>query len=136
MARKHSATEAIQDINIVPFVDIVLVLLVILMMTAPTLYQSAIRIQLPEAFQATGSSKVTLRFFIDQSGNLFLDQRKIQVEELDGYLQQALAIDPGTDALFSADERVPHGSVIKIVNRLRSLGIRDVAFGVKAEGRE
>ena len=126
---KYKSDEGIYSINIVPFVDIVLVLLVITMLMAPTMYQSSIRLELPESFQAIASNKITFRLSLNKDGELYLDNRKIGAEEIPTLYEKARAIDPEVDAIMNADKIVSHGQVMQVIDVLRKAGMRNIAMG-------
>jgi biopolymer transport protein ExbD len=129
MAKLKNDEEGIYNINIVPFVDIVLVLLVITMLTAPTMYQSSIRLELPKSFQATASNKITFRLSLNREGELYLDNRKISPAEIPALYEKARSIDPEVDAIMNADKSVSHGQVMQIIDVLRQAGMRNIAMG-------
>ena len=126
---KSKSDDGIYDINIVPFVDIVLVLLVITMLTAPTLYQSSVRLELPATFQATSSDKITFRLTINKTGDLYLDSKQIKADELPALYNKAKSIDPEVDAVVNADKSVSHGQVMLVIDQLRQAGMRNIAVG-------
>jgi biopolymer transport protein ExbD len=129
MAKFKNDEEGIYNINIVPFVDIVLVLLVITMLTAPTMYQSSIRLELPKTFQATASSKITFRLSLNREGELYLDNKKISPAEIPTLYEKARSIDPEVDAIMNADKSISHGQVMQIIDVLRQAGMRNIAMG-------
>jgi biopolymer transport protein ExbD len=131
MAKHKSDGDGIYDINIVPFVDIVLVLLVITMLMAPSLYQSSVRIELPESFQATSSEKITFRISLNKEGEIYMDARKITAGEIPALYEKARGIDPEVDAVVNADKSVSHGQVMEVVDSLRQAGMRNIALGVQ-----
>src|SRR3954469_1827821 len=74
--------DMITGINVTPLVDVVLVLLIIFMITAPVLYQSAIKIQLPKAKTGEENPKSPLNFTISKDGDLAWDKEKLSWESL------------------------------------------------------
>src|SRR5436190_24061454 len=69
--------EMFSAINVTPLVDVVLVLLIIFMITAPTIYQSAIKVQLPKAQSGEATEKAAMSFVINKEGNLTWNQEPI-----------------------------------------------------------
>lgn len=117
----------ISGINVTPLVDVVLVLLVIFMITAPSLYQNAINVQLPQTTSGDEASKATLQIMINQAGDLFLDNKPTT---LDALVETAKTNHPQA-ALIMADTKVEHGKVIAVVDRLKTEGIQRFSFGVE-----
>ncbi len=125
--------EAISGINVTPLVDVVLVLLVIFLMTAPVLYQSAIKVQLPKA--RTGeeaASKSPLNFTINAEGKVFWNSEELSWEKLGERLKAMGPKVSEETAMISADQTTPHGVVIKLMDALRSNGL--VRFALNVEG--
>src|SRR5262245_4630126 len=120
----------IADINVTPMVDVMLVLLVIFMIAAPSLYQGSIKIELPSAKTGEKTEKITLKFTLLRDGKLMLDNKEIQKGEVQDYIKKALKIDPKTDALVAADRALSHGTVIEFIDQLKLSGIERFAVAV------
>jgi biopolymer transport protein ExbD len=123
------------EINITPLVDVVLVLLIIFMITAPVIYQSAIKVQLPKTQSGESSEKSPFQFTIGKGGELHMgDQRVDDWSTLPQKIQSAGA---GKDlsqevASISADEAAQHGQVVKLMDVLRQTGISRFALNVQS----
>ena len=117
---------SLSDINIVPFVDVVLVLLVIFMITAPIL-QSGIEVDLPKTKTVKEISEDRLVITIDRAQRVYLGNEPANIHEI-GKLVQARMRNPQTDAVFlRCDETVPFGSFATVVDELRQSGIQNVS---------
>lgn len=127
-AKMDQGDDGITEINVTPFVDVVLVLLIIFMIAAPAVYQSAVRVQLPQVTTAERVDHVTIRLFVNQSGELFVEGKRIKTEDVESLAKIALAESPQADAVVAADERVPYGALIQLVDRIRAAGIKQVAM--------
>ncbi len=127
--------DPIADINITPFVDIVLVILIIFMITAPMLYQSTIDVNLPKADSGKQSEKTTLTFTISKDGELKWDKDKVKWEELPEKLKAAGGSLSQKTAIITADLATPHGTVVKLMDILRKTGITKVGISVEGQGR-
>lgn len=123
-----SNQDGINDINITPFVDIVLVLLIIFMISTPALVYKGMRVSLPTLKNSEDISHVTLNFLLDKEGKLFLDSRPISFEQLAVVFQQLSATRTHSDAIISADAAVPHGRVMEVADFLRGNGLKEVGF--------
>lgn len=135
MAAKMSSNEdGINDINITPFVDVMLVLLVMVMLMVPAMYFDSVKVDLPKAATAKNAKKVTLMFSLDAKGNLFLGKKKIALEELPEHINQAKAKDEKADALLSADKSITYARIIEVIDMVRGAGIRKVGLATKPQG--
>ncbi len=110
--------EMITGINVTPLVDIVLVLLVILMVTASYVASKTIPVDLPRA--ASGEQvPTTLAISIDRAGALFLDGEPIDEAGLAARVRAAHDRDPEVRATIAADGVVPHARVVRVIDLLR-----------------
>ncbi len=120
--------EGINEINITPFVDIVLVLLIIFMISTPALVYKGLRISLPTAVAPESITHVTLNLLVTKDGGLYLDNKKITQDELKRAFVRLKEAKTRSDALISADAAVPHGAVMQISDYLRTLGVQQIGF--------
>ena len=119
----------IAEINITPFVDVVLVLLVIFMVTAGFIVNKGVKIQLPEAASAEKLQlQRTLNILVQQNGIILLDGKVTTPDELK--LAGKTAKDKGEKvvALISADKGVIYSYVVGVMDALRLVGISDFAL--------
>ncbi len=126
-----SDDDLISGINVTPLVDVVLVLLIIFMITAPVLYQSAIKVQLPKAKTGEESQKGPLNFTISKEGALVWDKETLDWDGLNKKLAAMGANAANETAIISADQATPHGIVIKLMDALRQAGLTRFALNVE-----
>lgn len=120
------AGTSLSEINIVPFVDVVLVLLIIFMITAPIL-QSGIEVELPKTRTVKEISEERLVVTIDRAQRVYLGNEPVNIRELGAKIRQQ-SQDPSRDAVFvRCDETVPFGSFARVVDELRQSGIQNVS---------
>ncbi len=117
------------DINVVPYIDVMLVLLVIFMITAPLLTQG-VKFELPQAASKPINSKdnETLVVTVSRSGRLYLDDRKISRKQLKTKISKILKIRPQTPVLVRGDRRVAYGKVIKVMTLLQDAGAPSIGL--------
>ncbi len=127
-----SDDDLISGINVTPLVDVVLVLLVIFLITAPVIYQSAIKVQLPKARSGEQAEKSPLTFMISREGDVSWNNQKIDWMALSQKLETAMKANPEQTAVISADEATPHGAVIKLMDALRQAGLTRFALNVES----
>lgn len=128
-----SDDDLISGINVTPLVDVVLVLLVIFLITAPVLYQSAIKVQLPKAKSGESTPKSPMSFMVSKEGELSWDGKKLNWDELTQRLTQLGQQAPEETAIISADQATPHGTVIKLMDTLRQAGVTHFALSVESK---
>lgn len=130
--------DTLSEINITPLVDVVLVLLIIFMITAPAIYQSAIKVDLPKAVTGESQERSELNFAVLASGDVQWNGKPVDWsqlgQELKGLREKLNA--PGTSdaqqtAIVNADEKTPHGAVVKLMDALRSAGFNRFALSVE-----
>ena len=116
------------EINVTPLVDVMLVLVVIFIITAPLL-ASAIRLDLPKTDAARAVE--TPRFVtlvVDKSGQAFLNDKPLPLDELARSLVQAASQDPDTEVQLRADEAVPYGKVVEVMGMAQKAGLSRIGF--------
>lgn len=124
--------ELITEINVTPLVDVVLVLLIILMVTATAIVSKTIPMELPKA--ATGEqTPSTLAVSIDQSGQVFLDTIPVDAEELRAKVRAAREADGDLRAVIAADGRIAHAKVVQVIDILRQEQVTKFAINVRPE---
>jgi biopolymer transport protein TolR len=117
---------SLSEINIVPFVDVMLVLLIIFMITAPIL-QSGIEVNLPKTQTVKEISEERLVVTIDRGQLIYLGNDAINIHDL-GNKVRAQMRNPQSDAVFlRCDETVPFGTFATVVDTLRQSGIENVS---------
>jgi biopolymer transport protein ExbD/biopolymer transport protein TolR len=118
---------ALADINITPLVDVVLVLLIIFMLTAPIL-QSGIEVNVPKTRTVKEITEERLVISIDKSQRVFLGNNPININEIASTLRQKIR-DPQHQAIYlRADEDVPFGAFATVMDAVKSSGITNVSI--------
>ena len=120
MARKKGF---VSEINVTPFVDVMMVLLIIFMVTAPMM-DSGLDVDLPQAKQVDNlpTDAEHLVLTVREDGALFLDTYQVQLEELETRLSM-LVKDKGRSLFLQADKAVPYGIVVDVMGRIKAAGI-------------
>ena len=129
--------DIVSSINITPLVDVVLVLLVIFMVTAPAMYQqhnqSGLKVQIPKAQSGEAMEQPTaINLTLTKEGSLSLDNQTISLEALPQALQKYGDPIIEKTAVISADEQTPHGMVIRLMDTLKQAGLTKFAMTVDA----
>jgi biopolymer transport protein ExbD len=124
-----SDREAMSEINVTPLVDVMLVLLIVFIVTAPLLTQ-AVRVDLPktEKTDAAPDEKHTATIEIDAQGKITLNKEPQALEALEALLTAKLAADPELIVQLDADKAVPYDAVAKTMAVAHKAGILKLAF--------
>ena len=118
---------SLSDINVTPFVDVLLVLLVIFMLTAPIL-QSGIELDVPQTRTVREISQERLVVSIDRGQRLFLGSDPVNIHMLGSLLKEKGAAGQGESVFLRADQSVPFGTVAMVVDELRQAGIEQISM--------
>jgi biopolymer transport protein ExbD len=122
---------SIVGINVTPMVDVVLVLLVIMMVSAQYIVSRSIRVELPRAANADEGGSSPTQVIIRRDRGLLLDQRPVTEAALSEGLRRALARDRELSLVVMADRDVSHGTVMRVVDLARGVGITKFAISVE-----
>ena len=118
------------EINITPFTDVILVLLIIFMIATPFIYQSSTRVQLPQASASEETSRDVV-VTINAQGEIFVDEGKIDLASLKYKLMAKMRGKPNLSVIINGDKNVKYDSVIKVVDILNQSGIKHTALGIE-----
>jgi biopolymer transport protein TolR len=117
---------SLAEINIVPLVDVVLVLLIIFMITAPII-QSGIEVNVPKTKTVKELTQERLVVTITREQRLFVDNTPININELEQRLKVRIKDPAQTMIYLRADEEVPFGSIAKVMDRAKQAGIVNIS---------
>ena len=127
LERPQSA-QPISEINVTPLVDVMLVLVVIFILTAPLL-TSAIKLDLPQSAAAKpAQASRALTLVVDRVGQIFLADQPITPERLAQELRQAAQANPDTELRLRADAQVPYGRIVEVMGVAHQAGLHRVGF--------
>ena len=123
-----SDREAMSEINVTPLVDVMLVLLIVFIVTAPLLTQ-AVKVDLPKTEKTDPApDKHTSTVAIDALGKVSLNDQPQPMEGLEQSLRNVLQADPELIVQFQADKSVPYGAVAEAMAIAHKAGIQKLAF--------
>lgn len=125
---KGRTQTALAEINITPLVDVVLVLLLIFMLTAPVL-QSGIDVAIPKTRTVNQVTEDRMVVTIDREQNVFLQDKPINVNELPARLRATGKGNPARRVIYlRADERVPFGAFASVMDAVKQAGITNISI--------
>jgi biopolymer transport protein TolR len=131
--RKISAKrKLVSDINIVPFTDVLLVLLVIFMVTTPLIVQGQIQVKLPKASAQSSPSLRPLVVTLTAQGRLFLADQEVSLQDLPTLLGPRLKERSDKMVIINADRSVTHGRVVTVMDLAKQAGAERLAIATEA----
>ncbi|MCR4332181.1 MAG: protein TolR [Sulfuricaulis sp.] len=135
-AYRKRRKKLMSEINVVPYIDVMLVLLVIFMITAPLLSQG-VKVELPKAAAQPVDSqdRETLVVTVDREGRYFLDDRRITSDELSRKVAAILRARPQTPVLIRGDRQSNYGEVVRAMTLLQAAGAPSVGLLTEPPGK-
>ncbi|MDO9106790.1 MAG: protein TolR [Methylovulum sp.] len=136
VSRKNGRRKPMAEINVVPYIDVTLVLLIIFMITTPML-QTGVEVDLPEAesktVEAEGESTPPIVISIKESGEYsiqlgYQEDTPVQPDEINAQVVAVLATQPKTQVLIRADKSVDYGTVVTVMAALKNAGVPTVGL--------
>lgn len=125
---RTSGPQPMSEINMTPLIDVMLVLVVIFIITAPLL-ASSIKLDLPKTDAAkAGDAPKFVMVVIDKAGQTYLDDKAVQPDELARKLTQIAGQNPETEVQLRADEAVPYGRVVEAMGAAQKAGLNRIGF--------
>jgi biopolymer transport protein TolR len=125
--RRGQERANLADINVTPFVDVVLVLLIIFMVTAP-LMQRGVDVDLPRAESAAGQEEQRIIVTIDRTERVFLNETSMGLADLEKHLATVKGGIENPFVYLRADQSVPYGRVMEVMDRIKLSGISRVGL--------
>jgi biopolymer transport protein TolR len=123
------------EINVIPLVDVVLVLLIIFMVTAPMLYRG-IDIKLPTSASNTIKAEERLVLTIERDQRIYLDKEPTTLAQLQPRLEMMRARNAEVSVYLRADRSVPYGSVVRVMDEVKRAGIEKLGMVTDPRGLE
>ena len=123
-----NSNELMSDINVTPFVDVMLVLLIIFMVTAPMMIQG-LNVDLPEATaKPLDSEKEHLVITIDKDHHVHINDYQVTVESLSAKLIKILQSRRDREVYLKADKNIPYGIVVQVMAEIKGAGVEDLGM--------
>ena len=119
------------SINIVPFVDIVLVLLIIFMLTSAAIVRASMVVNLPKAASAGAHVESTVNLVCTKEGRLLLNGRESNLEEVARQVKSEHDANPKLQAVIAGDKGVPYGRVMDLIDLVKRNGVTAFALDVE-----
>jgi len=127
--------QPMSDINMTPLIDVMLVLLVIFIITAP-LMSSSLRLDLPKTAGAKPTDAPTfVTVAVNPQGQLFWGDEPVSGEQLKTKVREAALRNPATEVQLRADQQVPYGRIAELIGLVQDGGLTRVGFVTEAAGK-
>lgn len=133
---KSRKQKLVAEINITPFTDVILVLLVIFMITTPLITQSMIKVKLPQAKSGVpveGTRQVQAGITITNEGLIYLEEKLVTRKELKERIALIHEDNPGLSVLLRSDRLVQFKNIVGVLDILSELGIKNLNIAATAE---
>ena len=132
---RDPGSRPMSDINMTPLIDVMLVLLVIFIITAP-LMTTSLKLDLPRTEGARPSdAPLFIAVSINEQGQLFVGDEAVSAEQLLKRAREAAQRDPMTEVQLRADSRVPYGRVAELIGLVQEAGLSRVGFVTEAPAK-
>ncbi|MDF3023846.1 MAG: TolR [Alphaproteobacteria bacterium] len=134
--RGHKRAAVMSEINVTPMVDVMLVLLIIFMVTAPLL-SAGVQVTLPKANAKSLSQNDSkpLEVSIDGSGQIYLGETKVTLDRLTGMLQAIATESKDRRVYLRADTKLPYGKVAAVMGTITTSGLSNVSMLFDSQGK-
>ncbi len=127
--------QPMSDINMTPLIDVMLVLLVIFIITAP-LMSSSLRLDLPKTAGAKPTDAPTfVTVAVNPQGQLFWGDEPVSAGQLKTKVREAALRNPATEVQLRADQQVPYGRIAELIGLVQDGGLTRVGFVTEAAGK-
>jgi biopolymer transport protein TolR len=127
--------DEITGINVTPLVDIVLVLLIIFMVTANFIVRETMEVDLPRAANAGATVQGLINVVLDRQGTLYVDGIPTDEAGLRARVAAGVKQDPDTRAIISADQSLPYGRVMHLIDLVKGEGVAKFALNIEKDAQ-
>ena len=124
-------TEVMASINIIPFVDIALVLLIIFMVTSQAIARQSLQVDLPRAASGGSTPETTLNIVLTQEQALLLNGEPVDRDSLARITRDQAATNPKLQAVIAADQANPYGDVVAVIDLVKTNGVTSFALNIE-----
>jgi len=123
----------ITGINVTPLVDIILVVLIIFMATAPLIHNRAMKVDLPKAAQHERAATEALQVVYNAAHEISLSGKRVTEAQLGSELKAMVSRDVDLRVALRADRNLPYGDIVQLLDAVRGAGVNKIGLEVKAK---
>jgi biopolymer transport protein ExbD len=130
MNLRKRRNSVISEINITPFTDVVLVLLIIFMITTPMLMQPQLKVNLPKAQNVDSSDVSNIEILISEKGYVYIDGKQVHASNIEDALQNIIKEYPDKAVIIKGDKDVKYNYIIRTMEQAKKAGAVKLALAV------
>jgi len=130
MKRRMKRPKVMAEINITPFTDVVLVLLIIFMIATPFIYQSSMKVQLPQGSKSEGNPRDII-ITINSQGDVFLEDSQLNLTTLKYKISAMVKGKPDAFVIINGDKEVKYNVVMQVMEVLTQSGVKNPGLGIE-----
>ncbi len=120
----------ITAINVTPFVDIILVVLIIFMATAPMIAKRAMQVDVPKAAHHERAATDAKQIVYNAKKEILIEGQRVSLDELSRILSLGVKADPDLHVTLSADKVIPYGEIVSLLDQVRGAGVKRIGLEV------
>jgi biopolymer transport protein ExbD len=129
MRRFKLEEKEFSEINITPFTDVILVVLIIFMITSPILISGALKVKLPQASSTENTLNNNIQVYMDDKNEIFLNSKHITLYELPEQLRNEYIQENTTEVIVNADKNAVYGNVVQLLDVIKNSGATKLLMG-------
>jgi biopolymer transport protein ExbD len=118
------------DINIAPFTDVILVLLIIFMISTPALMQPGITVNLPKTKITDATDNSSMEVLISREGNIYIQNKQVELENVESVVKEWVLSNPNQSVVVKGDVQIPYDLIIQFMDRAKRAGATKFALAV------
>ena len=122
MRRYKIDEKEFSEINITPFTDVILVVLIIFMITSPFLITGALKVKLPQSSSAETTVNNSIEVYLNAQNQIFLNNKQVDISQLPTDLQADFIQKNNRDVIVKADKNAIYGNVVQLLDALKNAG--------------
>jgi biopolymer transport protein ExbD len=131
MSLKKNRSTVISEINITPFTDVVLVLLVIFMITTPMLVQPGIKVNLPKTqISDSGKDSPNIEVLISKNGDVYVQDKQIHDSNVADVMRTLISSHPDKAVIIKGDKEAQYDYIMQFMDKARKVGVTKFALAV------
>jgi biopolymer transport protein ExbD len=129
MRRYRMDEKEFSEINITPFTDVVLVLLIIFMITSPLLITRGMKVKLPKSSTTEQLNAGTIKVYLTADNHIFINDLPVSLGDVENVLQKEFIKENTTEVVIDADSNALHGNVVQLLDVLKESGASKLLIG-------
>ena len=122
MRRYKLDEKEFSEINITPFTDVILVVLIIFMITSPFLITGALTVKLPQSSTAQTTINNNIQVYLNKQNQIFLNNQQVNISQLPAELQSEFIQKGNRDVIVNADKDAVYGNVVQLLDAIKNAG--------------